>query len=302
MELLQHEVLAPDRIALVRVPGTDPADDGAADDETLTRAIARHRAGGRLVVAALEALSAGPENRPELAARAISRAGAEGPGAPDVWLTGLDPLAEARAAAAASGRHVLVELHRVLLGYGRAADALREGGAAVVGTGLHLEVTRPADPARTQDLDAALDADLLTNHVVLGPLLDGSYPVAARAASGLADWDHVRPGDLVAIRRRLDVLAVSHSGTRTVARSADGDRFVHAPTTPEGRAADAEGLYEILCALDNAYLGVPLLGVVPTGPGEVGDGAGLDAHVAAARRAQADGADVRGLLSSGQGA
>jgi beta-glucosidase len=195
---------------------------------------------------------------------------------------------------------MLVELHDVLLGYGRAADALREAGVGVVGTGIHLEVTRPADPARTQDLDAALDADLLTNHVVLGPLLDGSYPVAARAASGLAEWDHVRPGDLVTTRRRLDVLAVTHSGTRTVSRGADGDRLVHAATSPGSRAADPEGLYEILCAMDNAYLGVPLLGVVPTGEGEVGHAGGLAAHAAAARRARDDGADVRGLVALGE--
>ncbi|MGO1835251.1 MAG: family 1 glycosylhydrolase, partial [Actinomycetaceae bacterium] len=259
--------------------------------------VGRHPEAGHVVVVALGSPSAGPGDRPALARRAVD---AIGPHGADAWLTGLDPQGEARAQYAPGGRHVLVELHDVLLGHGRAADALREAGAEIVGAGVHLEVTRPADPARTQDLDAALDADLLTNHVVLGPLLDGSYPVAARAASGLADWDHVRPGDLVAIRRRLDVLAVTHSGTRTVSRGADGDRFVHAATTPGSRAAEPDGLYEILCAMDNAYLGVPLIGVVPTGEGEVGHAGGLAVHEAAARRAREDGADVRGLAVLGE--
>jgi hypothetical protein len=280
--LAADDFLGPERVALVHVP-----DDEASVEDDLRRSVGRHREAGRVVVVALGTPAAGPGSRPALARRAIEVIGPDGA---DAWLTGLDPLAEARALSAAGGRHMLVELHDVLLGYGRAADALREAGVGVVGTGIHLEVTRPADPARTQDLDAALDA----------PLLDGSYPVAARAASGLAEWDHVRPGDLVTTRRRLDVLAVTHSGTRTVSRGADGDRLVHAATSPGSRAADPEGLYEILCAMDNAYLGVPLLGVVPTGEGEVGHAGGLAAHEAAARRARDDGADVRGLVALGE--
>ncbi|MGO1172812.1 MAG: family 1 glycosylhydrolase, partial [Actinomycetaceae bacterium] len=302
---------------------TAPAEvrSGGAAARRLADDVARVRAAGRACLIVLGPDPAptrdGAAERADLARAALEAAG----DGVDAWLTMRDPLATARAAGGGDPRATLTALHHVLLGHGAAARALREAGAGVVGTSIHLEVTRPADPTSTHDLAAALDLDLMTNHVVLGPLLDGTYPVAARAASGVADWG-VRPGDLVAIRRGLDVLVVEHSGTRTVARAGEraGDvegtdagaeapgrpaaepgandvLLVHEQQTTGGRAADPSGLYEVLTALDNAYQGIPLLGAVATGPGEVGHGGGLAAHEAAAREAATDGADVRGLLA-----
>lgn len=290
---------SPSDVGILTVP-VNLLDGDARLRENLASRAGRLRDAGRACVAIL-GRDAAP-SRDGAAARArLARAAVEtlGPDGADVWLTGHDPLATARAAAGTDRTgDVLVALHHVLLGHGAAVEALRESGAAVVGTGIHLEVTRPADPSATGDLDAALDLDLLTNHVVLGPLLDGSYPVAALAASGLPTWGHVRPGDLIAVRRRLDVLMVEHAGTRTVRRTeAGGTDLVHRAATAHGRQIDPAGLYEVLAALDNAYLGVPLLAAVATGPGTVGAGDGLAAHEVAAREAAADGADVRGLLA-----
>ncbi|MGC5615309.1 family 1 glycosylhydrolase [Georgenia sp. Z1491] len=311
--------LAPGAVELVDAEDS-LVDGGAAAAEVFAAQIARAADAGRACVVVLapdpDPTRESVGRRAELARAAVAAAGTHDVAA---WLTVRDPLRVARTAGAGDVGRTLAALHHALLGHGAAATALREAGAGVVGTAVHLEVTRPADPSSAPDLAAALEADLLTNHVVLGPLLDGSYPVEARAATAPAGWDHVRPGDLVAIRRGLDVLVVEHSGTRTARRAgrdradatgagttvrpagtpgADDVELVHAGRTPGGREADPSGLYEVLAALDNAYLGTPLLGLVPTGAGEVGHGPGLAAHEEAARRAATDGADVRGLLAT----
>ncbi|MGC5628367.1 family 1 glycosylhydrolase [Georgenia sp. Z1344] len=328
--------LAPDAAALVT------AHESLLDDDAAARAFAaevgRVRAQGRTPVVVLgpgaDTTRAGVARRAELSRAATELADDEGA----VWLTGRDPLGAARAAGGGDVGATLAALHHALLGHGAAAEALRDAGAGVVGTSVHLEVTRAADPGSVHDLAAAHEVDLVSNHLVLGPLLDGTYPVEARAATAPAPWDHVRPGDLVAIRRGLDVLLVEHAGTRTVRRAggrsgagggaaagggagipadargggpsapaavvrrsdapgADDVELVHTAETPGGRSVDAGGLYEVLTALDNAYLGTPLLALVATGTGEVGDGDGLAAHESAARRAAEDGADVRGIVT-----
>lgn len=316
--------LAPGATVLVTAEDT-LVDGGASAAEAFAAQIAREVDSGRACVVVLA-----PDPAPTRSSvghrAALARAAVAAAGSHDVaaWLTMRDPLRAARRAGAGDVGSTVAALHHALLGHGAAATALREAGAGVVGTAVHLEVTRPADPSSAPDLAAALEADLMTNHVVLGPLLDGTYPVGARAATAPAGWDHVHPGDLVAIRRGLDVLVVEHSGTRTARRAgrdraspdragvsapgatvrpagtpgADEVELVHVGTTPGGREADPSGLYEVLTALDNAYLGTPLLGLVPTGAGEVGHGPGLAAHEEAARRAATDGADVRGLLAT----
>ncbi|WP_127131703.1 GH1 family beta-glucosidase [Georgenia sp. SYP-B2076] len=229
----------------------------------------------------------------------------------------------------------LAAAHHLNLAHGLAAAAIRAelGERAQVSITLNLHVTRPADPERAADLEAAHRVDLVGNHIFLGPLLDGSYPVELRRlTSHLSDWSFIRPGDLGLIRQRLDVLGVNYYSTSYVrAREAGapaaggtgghGDSAVSpwvalddveflapaGPLTAMGWNIEPDGLYELLAALDNAYEGLPLM-VTENGAafddvvgpdGQVHDAARVDylhRHLDAVARVIADGADVRGYF------
>lgn len=161
----------------------------------------------------------------------------------------------------------LAAAHHLCLAHGLAARALREelGRDLRLSVSLHLRVVHPADPERTEDLEAVHRVQLLTNHVFLGPLLDGSYPVELREATREAsDWSFVRPGDLALIRQRVDVLTVDHRKVlraRAVPGATPGGpgpwwTVEDVELTPAG-TDPAAGLEELLAALDNAYDGLP---------------------------------------------
>ncbi|PFG40710.1 beta-glucosidase [Georgenia soli] len=229
----------------------------------------------------------------------------------------------------------LAAAHHLNLAHGLAAQAIREelGEETNVSVTLNLHVTRPADPERPADLEAAHEVDLVGNHIFLGPLLDGSYPVELRELTAhLTDWSFVQPGDLVQIRQRLDVLGVNYYSTNYVRRREPGETATGGtgghgdgaaspwvgldrvefldpagPLTDMGWNIEPDGLYELLTALDNAYDGLPLM-VTENGAafpdvvdedGRVHDPERLDyvrRHLDAVARAIEDGADVRGYF------
>ncbi|MPV38135.1 GH1 family beta-glucosidase [Georgenia subflava] len=228
----------------------------------------------------------------------------------------------------------LTAAHHLNLAHGLAGAAIRAelGEETNVSITLNLHVTRPADPESSADLEAAHRVNLVGNHVFLGPLLDGSYPVELRELTArITDWSFVLPGDLGLIRQRVDILGVNYYSTNYVRHRRAGEtgggsgghgagaaspwvalddvEFLDpaGPLTAMGWNIEPEGLYELLTALDNAYDGLPLMvtenGAAfedEVGPdGEVDDPSRVDylrAHLGAVARAMEDGADVRGYF------
>ncbi|MFC4555961.1 family 1 glycosylhydrolase [Georgenia faecalis] len=292
-----------------------PAPDGPLDDRELDRLRAATRALRRAGVDPVIALGhdaplgAGWGDR--ATAQAYGRLAGRVAGAlgDDVaaWTTLTRPWR--LAFAAPTGAEALAAAHHLSLGHGLAAAAVRAelGAAAVVGVELDLHVTHPANATSSGDLEAVARIDAAGNHVFLGPVLDGSYPVRLRRQTvGASDWSFVRPGDLEVTRQRVDVLGVSYDGSRLVRRGpgnggapwvgADDVEHVAGPG-PDGLFPDPEGLTELLTALDNAYPELPLVAVptlTGTGTAAVGHARAL---VAATAEAGAAGAGVRGFVA-----
>ncbi|WP_059007059.1 GH1 family beta-glucosidase [Streptomyces specialis] len=221
------------------------------------------------------------------------------------------------------GAAALRAAHHLLLGHGLAVRALREQGAGAIGVTLNLAPVEAASPERAADRDAARRVDGLVNRFFLDPLLRGAYPADVLAdVADVTGTEHVRDGDLALIGAPLDFLGVNYY-TPLVVRRRD------APTpggpTPWGGAADVEtvkrglpetamgweiapdGLYRTLTRVWREY-GPPPLYVTENGAafddrvtpeGRVCDEERrgfLESHIAAAHRALAAGADVRGFF------
>ncbi len=231
----------------------------------------------------------------------------------------------------ASGHHApgrtepaaaLAAAHHLMLGHGLAVRALREQDpAGRLGITLNLHPVEPATPAPA-DVDAARRVDGVCNRIFLDPLLRGAYPADLRQdVAAVSDLAFVRDGDEQTIGAPIDLLGVNYY-RRTVVRAAaevvpdrspawvgsagveDVSRGL--PTTEMGWEIDPDGLYDILARLQRDY-GVPLY-VTENGaafadrPGPDGGVADpervayLDGHFRAARRAIADGVDLRGYF------
>ena len=204
--------------------------------------------------------------------------------------------------------------HHLLLGHGMAVRAMRERAPANrFGLTLNLTPTDPAseDPA---DVDAARRIDALANRLFLDPVLLGRYPDDAPPLP-------VQDGDAAIIAQPLDVLGVNYY-FRQLARAGGasngrpspwvGSRDVEfvsrgLPQTEMGWEIDAQGLHDVLSRVHRDYPAIPLY-VTENGAafadevsadGSVADPervAYLDGHLRAARRAIADGVDLRGYF------
>jgi beta-glucosidase len=203
-------------------------------------------------------------------------------------------------------------VHHLLLGHGLAAARMRDGGQ--VGLTLNLS---PVDG----EPDAARRIDGLSNRIFLDPVLGRGYPAdVADDLAGVTDLAHVHDGDLEAIAAPLDFLGVNYY-FRCVVRAGEGPEpspwvgsrdveFVERgrPTTEMGWEIDPDGLYDLLVRLRRDYPALPPIYITENGaafPDEPGsDGsvedperiAYLEAHFDAARRAIADGVDLRGYF------
>ncbi|MEU9133549.1 GH1 family beta-glucosidase [Kitasatospora sp. NPDC048540] len=222
--------------------------------------------------------------------------------------------------------------HHLLLAHGLGTAALRDAlpAGAEVSLTLNLAAVRPLTTGPA-DLDAARRIDGLANRIFLDPVFHGRYPADVLADTAhLTDWSFVRAGDLAEISRPIDSLGINyytptvvaaddpadpaprqdgHAGELSPWLADEGVRFLPAEgsRTAMGWPVDADGLYELLTRLRDDLPGLPLL-VTENGAayedytdpsGAVHDPervAYLHGHLAAVRRAVADGAPVRGYF------
>ena len=224
-------------------------------------------------------------------------------------------------------------VHHLLLGHGLATQAIRAGaGDPKVAISLNLYDVMPATTAAA-DVDAARRIDGLQNRLFLDPVLRGTYPADVIAdLAPVADFGHVRSGDLETIAQPLDALGVNYY-SRFVARAgagtgerktgpAGGDRLLSSPfpgaesigfdapalpTTAMDWEIHAAGLTAVLARVAADYAAPPMY-ITENGAafadtlapdGRVHDRertAYLAAHLAACRDAVAAGVDLRGYF------
>ena len=220
----------------------------------------------------------------------------------------------------------LAATHHLLLGHGRALEAMRRaGGDARIGITLNLSPVRPAS-AEPADAGAARRVDGNANRLYLDPLFRGAYPEdVLRHYRAVSDFSFVRDGDLEKISQPLDFLGVNFymrhtvrdearagaSRLRTAMRFADLGAETVLPegieTTAMGWPVEPDGLTELLVRLDEEYTKLPIY-ITESGAafhdyadpeGVVNDEervAYLDAHFRAAREATERGVDLRGYF------
>ncbi|WP_445284130.1 GH1 family beta-glucosidase [Streptomyces sp. DSM 118148] len=221
--------------------------------------------------------------------------------------------------------------HHLNLAHGLGAAALRSvlPAGSRLALSLNSQVIRPFSQS-PDDLAAARRIDNLANGVFHGPVLHGTYPETLFAETApVTDWSFVLDGDLRTIRTPLDALGLNYytpvlvsaadggaAGPRADGHGASehspwpaaGDVLFHqtpGERTEMGWTIDPTGLHELIMRYSREAPGLPLYitenGAAyddkPDADGRVHDPeriAYLHAHLAAVRRAIADGADVRG--------
>ncbi len=202
-------------------------------------------------------------------------------------------------------------MHNVLLSHGVALAALRADGHKNLGTVLNLQY---ADPASGDPLDIAAAAreDAIFNRWFLEALFHGSYP--AEALEGLAP--HMRAGwqdDMAKISAPMDWLGLNYY---TRARIAHDDASLwpqirmagpELPVTDMGWEVFPQGLHAFLTRVERDYTkGLPIF-ITENGManqdivenGSVYDPQRiefLNLHFDAARRAIADGVNLKGYF------
>jgi beta-glucosidase len=215
--------------------------------------------------------------------------------------------------------------HHLLLAHGLGVQALRAAlpASAQVSLTLNFAQVRGVDSSPAT-ADAVRRVDGLANRLFTEPVLRGRYPSDVLAdTSGLTDWSFVRPDDLAVISTPIDLLGINFYAPTLVAgrEPVPGDapspwpacesvRFCEPdmPTTAMGWPIDGQGLHELLTRLHRDYPGVPLAitengaafhdYVDPTGRVHDGERVGyLHQHLAACRRAIAQGVDVRAYFA-----
>ena len=220
-----------------------------------------------------------------------------------------------------SYRDACASVHHQLLGHGWAVAAMRSIDEREFGIALDpAPVTAAGD--RPEDHDLARRIDGLVNRLYLDPLLLGRYPADVRVdLAPFLDDTVVRDGDEAAIHAPLGFLGVNYYRPYRVAAGtpkpspapslwprAEHVRFVESdgPVTDNGWIVDAEGLCELLVAIDRDYPAPPLY-VTENGAAyndDVVAGAVRDErrvrylheHLQAAQRALVVGVDLRGYF------
>ncbi len=201
-------------------------------------------------------------------------------------------------------------MHHVLLAHGRATAVMRGLGMRNLGAVCNLEWAEPADASPRAGAAAAL-YDAYYNRFFLSGLFLKDYPEELMAGLGpyLPErwWD-----DMNLIGAPLDWCGLNYY-TRAVIAPGDGPWPGHhavegpLPKTAMGWEIYPEGLYRFLTRVDREFTrGLPLYvtenGMANTDPVSdraVQDGARidyLDAHLAAVKRAAAEGVPVRGYF------
>lgn len=188
------------------------------------------------------------------------------------------------------GYDALPVAHHLLLGHGRAVQALRGHGARRVGAANNHSPVWAASGSEA-DQDAAAGYDALWNRLFADPMLLGSYPerVADRLA-GFAD-------DLPTIQQPLDFYGMNYYNPARIAAAGAGSQpdtmdswlgYRRAPITgyPEtdfGWPVVPAGLTEVLGQLAERYPGLPPVIITENGC-SYADGPGPDGRVHDQRR------------------
>lgn len=157
---------------------------------------------------------------------------------------------------------IVTRAHHAALAHGVAIEALRETNPAVrVGVVLDLAVHIAADEEHGPDLDAVHAANLVRNHLLVGPLLEGALPVElVRETAREADWSVVRPGDLARVRARIDVLGMTPPEAWVLAGRPHPALLESPVQVRRAVPSDAaRALHDQLRAFDVAHEGTPLL-------------------------------------------
>ncbi len=210
--------------------------------------------------------------------------------------------------------------HHLLLGHGRASEALRAAlpSSAEVGITLNLSPVQ-AVTTEPQDVAAARRVDGFLNRWFLDPICRGAYPPDLLAHYAALDaGPPVEDGDLETVSAPIDFLGVNYYSARTVGASDGTDGSLASlgvvdrvpPSTKRtamGWPIVPTGLTELLVRVTTDYGPLPLY-VTENGAafddyvdpnGEVRDPERveyLDAHVRAAHAAISDGVDLRGYF------
>jgi len=207
----------------------------------------------------------------------------------------------------------LAAAHHLMLGHGRAVEALRSVGAGgEIGITLNLsDVHSASDDAA--DRVAALRVDGNENRWFLEPLLKGAYPAdMLEHHRAICDFAFVRDGDLEVIAAQLDFLGVNYYEQHRVAEDPHDPRGFRklpdpGPVTAGGIGIHPDGLHAVLTRVRREYTDLPLY-VTENGAafhdyvdpeGGVDDEervAFLDGHFRAAAAAIDDGVDLRGYF------
>ncbi|MET9250248.1 GH1 family beta-glucosidase [Nonomuraea sp. NPDC003709] len=195
--------------------------------------------------------------------------------------------------------------HHQLLAHGLAVQALRAAGARQVAITNNCTPVWPASQEEA-DLKAAEAYDILHNRLFNDPILLGKYPDLSAYTPTV---DFVRDGDLDIIAAPLDGLGINYyNPTRIAAPTDDGLPFADAgitgyPTTAFGWPVVPDGLRELLTGLKSRYgSALPPIHITENGcstDDTLEDHSRiefLESHIAAMRRAMAEGVDVRGYF------
>lgn len=204
--------------------------------------------------------------------------------------------------------------HNLLRAHAHAVRAYRAEGKRRIGIVVNLEPKYAASES-AEDLAGTARADAYMNRQYLDPVLLGHYPAEMREIFGEA-WPDFPAADLDAIRTPFDFLGVNYY-TRGVVKNDPGAlplraarvRQEEAPHTEMDWEVYAAGLLDTLMWVKARYGGIPIYitengAAFPdppaAGPGGVQDPlriAYLGDHLRAARKAIAQGVDLRGYFA-----
>ncbi|WP_205843758.1 glycoside hydrolase family 1 protein [Nakamurella deserti] len=202
----------------------------------------------------------------------------------------------------------LIGAQHQLVGHGRAVQALRAGGARLVGiANAHTDV-RPAGPEET-DITAAALYDALHNHVFTDPLLGLGWPERLAGLGGAEEFDPT-DADRAAIAAPLDFYGVNYYHPQWIAAEPENRTIPFAITEPPpdvpvdafGWPADPAALTGTLLTLTRDHPELPPLWVTENGTQDTGgDDDGhraryLVSHLSAVADAVDAGADVGGYF------
>lgn len=202
-------------------------------------------------------------------------------------------------------------MHHINLAHGEAMTRLRAKGMKNCGIVLNFDHTSPADD-RAESIAAAARQDAINNRWYIEAITQGNYP--AEAMEGLANYMPANwQDDMAKISQPIDFLGVNYY-TRSRVTTDEGGAWPsikavahELPETQMGWEIYPDGLYAFLTRMAQDYIGDLPLYVTENGMAwddQVENGAVYDPertkfvsdHFLAAKRAIADGANVKGFF------